>query len=135
MEAHYLLDTNAVIYILREQPEGFLRRFTELQQGETALSVITYGELLFGIAKSNLKTKAVATLQELIQLVPVFPLPEAAASIYGAIRAELQAKGKIIGNNELWIAAHAISQDLILVTNNEKEFRRVNGLKIENWAR
>lgn len=60
-------------------------------------------------------------------------IPEAAAEHYGHIRAELQKSGQVIGNNDLWIAAHARSQDWILVTNNEKEFLRVNGLKVENW--
>ncbi len=135
MDARYLLDTNAVIYILREQPEGFLKRFSQLQQGEATISVITYGELMFGVEKSNRKTEALATLSELTELIPVFSLPEAAAPIYGTIRAELELSGKIIGNNDLWIAAHALATDLILVTNNEKEFRRVRGLKIQNWAR
>lgn len=134
MGTRYLLDTNAVIYILREQPAGYLERFSELQQAEAALSVITFGELMYGIAKSNLRAAAILTLQELIQLVPVLPLSEATAPIYGAIRAQLETAGKIIGNNDLWIAAHALAADLILVTNNEKEFKRVRGLKVENWA-
>jgi len=135
MEARYLLDTNAVIYILRSQPVGYLQRFTKLQQREAAISVITYGELLFGIAKSSRKESAMQTLQELNQLMPVLSLPEAAASLYGTMRAELEAAGKIIGNNDLWIAAHAMAAGLILVTNNEKEFRRVRGLKVQNWSR
>ena len=135
MDARYLLDTNAIIYILREQPRGFLERFTQLQQGEASISVITYGELLFGVAKSNRRTEALATLRELIELIPAFSLPESAASIYGTVRAELELSGKIIGNNDLWIAAHALAAGLILVTNNEKEFRRVRGLKVQNWAR
>ena len=134
METRYLLDTNAVIYILRERPEGFLKRFSKLEQGEATLSVITYGELLYGAAKSDRKAATIVTLQELTQLMPVSTLPEEAAFLYGTIRAELEAKGKIIGNNDLWIAAHAMAADLTLVTNNEKEFRRVRGLRVENWA-
>jgi tRNA(fMet)-specific endonuclease VapC len=73
-------------------------------------------------------------LRELVQWLPALPLPEAAAEAYGAIRFELAAKGEIIGNNDLWIAAHAVAAGLTLVTNNEKEFRRVRGLKLQNWA-
>jgi tRNA(fMet)-specific endonuclease VapC len=69
-----------------------------------------------------------------MMLLPPLPLPEGAAASYGKIRAELEAKGEMIGNNDLWIAAHALTSDLVLVTNDEKEFRRVRGLKMQNWA-
>jgi tRNA(fMet)-specific endonuclease VapC len=72
--------------------------------------------------------------RELVDLLPVLPLPEGASEKYGIIRADLETKGKIIGNNDLWIAAHAMAAGLILVTNNEREFRRVKGLKIQNWV-
>ena len=72
-------------------------------------------------------------LRELEMLIPALPLPEGAAASYGKIRAALESKGEMIGNNDLWIAAHALAADLILVT-NENEFRRVRGLKIQNWA-
>jgi tRNA(fMet)-specific endonuclease VapC len=77
---------------------------------------------------------ALAQLRELLDLLPVLALPETAAEAYGAMRAELQSKGEMIGNNDLWIAAHALAAGLTLVTNNEKEFRRVRGLKVQNWA-
>jgi tRNA(fMet)-specific endonuclease VapC len=70
----------------------------------------------------------------LVHLLPALPLPETAAETYGTIRAELESKGEMIGNNDLWIAAHALAGGLTLVSNNEKEFRRVRGLKIQNWA-
>jgi tRNA(fMet)-specific endonuclease VapC len=73
-------------------------------------------------------------LRELVQLLPALPLPEAAAESYGTIRADLESKGEVIGNNDLWIAAHALASGLTLVTNNEKEFRRVRGLRVQNWA-
>ena len=134
METRYLLDTNICIYIRQSRPEQVLRRFRKLRPGEAALSVITYGELLYGAAKSAHKTTALERLRELVQLLPALPLPETAAETYGTIRAELELKGEMIGNNDLWIAAHALASGLILVTNNEKEFRRVRGLKIQNWA-
>ena len=134
MEPRYLLDTNICIYIRQSMPEQVLRRFRKLRPGEAALSVITYGELLYGAAKSTHRTAALERLRELVQLLPALPLPETAAETYGTIRAELELKGEMIGNNDLWIAAHALASGLILVTNNEKEFRRVRGLKIQNWA-
>jgi tRNA(fMet)-specific endonuclease VapC len=68
-------------------------------------------------------------------LLPVFALPENAAEVYGRIRAELESRGEMIGNNDLWIAAHAVTAHLTLVTNDENEFRRVRGLKVQNWTR
>jgi len=134
MEPRFLLDTNICIYIRQEKPEAVLRRFRRLRPGEAALSVITYGELIYGAAKSLHREAALERLHELVHWLPALPLPEAAAEAYGNIRADLPAKGEMIGNNDLWIAAHAIASELILVTNNEKEFRRVRGLKLQNWA-
>jgi tRNA(fMet)-specific endonuclease VapC len=134
MEPRYLLDTNICIYIRQRRPEELLRRFRRLHPGEAALSVITYGELLYGAAKSAQRAVALERLRELVHLLPALPLPETAAETYGTIRAELESKGEMIGNNDLWIAAHALAGGLTLVTNNEKEFRRVRGLKIQNWA-
>jgi tRNA(fMet)-specific endonuclease VapC len=134
MEPRYLLDTNICIYIRQERPDAVLRRFRKLRPGEAALSVITYGELIYGAAKSAFRAAALERLRELVQLLPALPLPESAAEAYGTIHAELQSKGQMIGNNDLWIAAHAIGAGLILVTNNEREFRRLRGLKLQNWA-
>lgn len=111
-----------------------MRRFQSLRQGEAALSVITYGELVVGAHKSRQRTAALERLNELLNWLPALPLPENAGHAYGAIRAELQTKGEMIGNNDLWIASHAVAEGLTLVTNNEKEFKRVRGLKVQNWA-
>ncbi len=135
MEARFLLDTNICIYIRQKKPEAVLRRFQTLRPGEAALSVITYGELFFGAAHSKHSSATLEKLRELLLLLPALPLPEKAGETYGALRADLAAKGAMIGNNDLWIAAHALAQGLTLVTNNEKEFRRVRGLNVENWAR
>jgi tRNA(fMet)-specific endonuclease VapC len=134
MEPRYLLDTNICIYIRQKRPEEVLRRFRKLRPGEAALSVITYGELLYGAAKSAHKTAALQRLSELVHFLPALSLPETAAEAYGNIRADLELKGEMIGNNDLWIAAHALAADLILVTNKQREFRRVRRLKVENWA-
>jgi tRNA(fMet)-specific endonuclease VapC len=134
MAPRYLLDTNTCIYIRRRRPPAVLARFDLLQPGDAALSVITFGELLYGAAKSQDHAGANKSLEELATLTPVLPLPLDAAYVYGEIRADLETKGEVIGNNDLWIAAHARVAGLTLVTNNEKEFRRVAGLKIENWV-
>ena len=134
MEPRYLLDTNICIYIRQNRPERVLHRFRKLRIGEAVLSVITYGELFYGATKSVQRAAALERLRELTNLLPPLPLPETAAEAYGRIRGQLEASGEMIGNNDLWIAAHALSSELTLVTNNEREFRRVQGLKLQNWA-
>jgi len=134
MDARFLLDTNICIYIRRRRPPGLLARFERLKLGEAVLSVITYGELIYGVEKSQFREQATKQLAELAGLVPIMALPPQVGEFYGAIRASLEARGEIIGNNDLWIAAHAKAAGLTLVTNNEREFRRIQGLKIQNWV-
>jgi len=134
MEPRYLLDTNICIYIRQKRPDEVLRRFRKLRPGEAVLSVITYGELQYGAANSEQRVSALERLRELVNLLPALSLPETAGEVYGLIRAQLESKGEMIGNNDLWIAAHAIAARLTLVTNNKKEFRRVRGLKLQNWT-
>ncbi len=133
--ARYLLDTNICIYIRQKRPPAVLKRFQKLAVGDAAISVITYGELMYGAEKSQNRQSAVMRLQGLVSLLPVLSMPENAGAGYGAVRATLEAGGNMIGNNDLWIAAHALSAALILVTNNESEFKRVRGLTVENWTR
>jgi tRNA(fMet)-specific endonuclease VapC len=133
MEVLYLLDTNICIYIRQKKPETVLRHLEKLRPGEAGLSIITYGELIYGAKKSKHSIAALERVRELTTVLPPLPLPEAAAECYGAVRAELETRGELIGNNDLWIVAHALAAGLTLVTNNEKEFRRVRGLKIQNW--
>ena len=134
MDARFLLDTNICIYIRRRRPPGLLARFERLKLGEAVLSVITYGELIYGVEKSQFREQATKQLAELAGLVPIMALPPQVGEFYGAIRASLEARGEIIGNNDLWIAAHAKAAGLTLVTNNEREFRRIQGLKMQNWV-
>ena len=134
METRFLLDANIVIYIRQKRPEGVLRRFSRLSPGEAGISVIAYGELVYGAMKSSQRQTALERLRELSLVLPALPLPEKAAETYGTLRVELEGKGEMIGNNDLWIAAHALASGLTLVTNNENEFRRVRGLKVQNWA-
>ena len=134
MAARHLLDTNICIYIQRQRPAAVLERFRRLKPGEVVISVITWGELAYGAEKSRQRDNVLALLEELVTMLPVMPLPETAGQTYGAIRAALEAKGQPIGNNDLWIAAHAKAAGLIVVTNNEREFRRVPGLQVRNWT-
>jgi tRNA(fMet)-specific endonuclease VapC len=134
MDARFLLDTNICIYIRQQRPPAVLERFQQLKSGEAVLSVITYSELIYGAEKRQFREQASRQLAELAGLLPVMALPSRAGQNYGAIRAALEAKGEMIGNNDLWIAAHAKAADLILVTTNEREFHRVQGLSTENWA-
>jgi len=132
--ARFLLDTNICIYIRRRRPPAVLARFRQLKAGEAVLSVITYGELAYGAEKSEFREQARRQLAELAGLLPVLELPSRAGEFYASIRAALTARGELVGNNDLWIAAHAKAAGLILVTNNEREFRRIDGLEIQNWA-
>lgn len=134
MASHYMLDTNICIHIRRKRPAEVLNRFRSLQAGEAVISVVTYGELRYGAEKSRERERALAVLEDLITLVPVEAMHPAVGTFYGAIRAALEGRGETIGNNDLWIAAHARAAGLILVTNNAREFQRVPGLTVENWV-
>ena len=112
-----------------------MAHFDALRPGEAGLSVITYGELIYGAEKSSHRSEALRRLQELVTVLPALPMPEATGHAYGKLRAELESRGEMIGTNDLWIAAHAVAAQLILVTNDEDEFRRIRGLKIQNWTK
>lgn len=131
----YMLDTNICIYIRQKRPPAILARFERLRPGDACISLITYGELRYGAEKSADRDTALKLLAELVSLLPVAPMPDEAAVRYGAIRADLERRGEMIGNNDLWIAANALALGTRLVTNNTREFDRVNGLKVETWAR
>jgi tRNA(fMet)-specific endonuclease VapC len=135
MPLRYLLDTNICIYIAKHRPQEVLKRFQRLQPGEAAMSVITQGELRYGACKSRYRNETQKILEELTTLIPVLALHEHASDCYGKIRAELEKSGQVIGNNDLWIASHALALGVALVTNNENEFRWVRGLVVRNWIR
>ena len=130
----YILDTNICIYIMKQRPVSVLRKFESLPIGSVGMSLITYGELEFGALRSQNSQKAMAILDELKVYIPPLPIPVDTAKEYGDIRAALTAKGTPIGNNDLWIAAHARVLDHTLVSNNVREFARVEKLKVENWV-
>ena len=109
-----------------------LTRFIKLVPGDVAISVITYGELSFGAEKSAKPRQTHRTLTQLIGAIPVLPLDVNAATQYGIVRQHLQASGKVMGNDDLWIAAYALADKHVLMTNNVDEFTRVPKLRIEN---
>jgi tRNA(fMet)-specific endonuclease VapC len=134
LNTRYLLDTDTCIYLRQRRPESVMHRFARLEIGEAAISVVTYGELSYGVEKGAASRAAWERLAELTTWLPVLPLTAGVGTAYGVIRAELESTGRLIGGNDLWIAAHAKAEGLTLVTNNEKEFRRVRGLKVQNWV-
>jgi tRNA(fMet)-specific endonuclease VapC len=130
----YLLDTNMCIYIIKKHPENVLKKFTTLDIGDISISSITLAELMYGVYKSLHQHKNKTALEEFISPLEIMPFDDDAATHYGEIRACLEKKGTPIGSLDMMIAAHAQCLNLILVTNNKKEFSRVPHLKIEDWV-
>jgi tRNA(fMet)-specific endonuclease VapC len=134
MSVKYLLDTNICIYIAKHNPPAVKERFSQHTAAELAMSVVTLGELRFGAEKSQSRERALKVINKLTSTMQIAPINDIVGEHYGQIRADLQQKGLIIGNNDLWLAAHARAEGWILVTNNEREFVRVQQLQVENWA-
>ena len=129
----YLLDTNIVIYVLKRRPTEVLEIFNK-NANRMAISSITLSELIYGAEKSQNVDKNLEAIEEFISHLDVLSYDAKASQHYGQIKAALEKKGEIIGENDIHIAAHAISQGLILVSNNLKEFRRLPNLALENWV-
>ena len=128
----YMLDTNIVIYVIKRRPVEILAVFNA-HAGQMCISSITLAELLHGVEKSSMITKNLRKVEDFVSRLEVLPYENTAASHYGDIRTNLEKKGTVIGVNDLHIAAHARSEGLILVSNNVREFERVEGLRLENW--
>ena len=132
---NYLLDTNICIYIINKKPSSVIKRIQTKQPEQIAISTITQAELEYGIARSrNADQNRIALLEFLFPFL-LIDFDQMAAVQYGLIRASLEARGKPIGSMDILLAAQARSRDLILVTNNQKEFHRIEGLKVENWVK
>jgi len=129
----YLLDTNICIYIIKKRPQSVIDKFKTIPIGEIGISSITLAELQYGIMKSSNPEKNNIALNKFITPLEIMDFDYNATIEYGKIRANLEKKGTPIGPLDTLIGAHAKSLNLILVTNNEKEFLRIPGLKIENW--
>ncbi len=133
----HLLDTNTVSYFLRNHSPELSSRLMGMAPETLAISVITVGELRFGVKRLGPGQRAAALGQRLDQILEAFatlPVPPDAGEHYAATRAHLEAKGTPIGGNDLWIAAHALAGDMTVITNNLRAFQRVPGLKVEDWS-
>lgn len=133
----WMLDTDILVYFINRKPgfERIARRMSGRSPGEVRLSAITLAELRFGIEKGEFRSEDGKTLEGLLELLQVDDFPGRAAQDYGEIRASLERSGRKIGPNDLLIAAHARRLGAVLVTNNEREFRRVPGLTVQNWLK
>ncbi len=130
----YMLDTNICIYVMKEKPEKVLSRFKEEIDNGVCISSITLAELEYGMKHSSNPLKNEQALLRFLAPLSVLPFGPTAASEYGEIRSYLQSRGTPIGPLDMLIAGHARAENLILVTNNVREFERVPNLSLENWA-
>jgi len=129
----YLLDTNIAIYVIKHRPIQVLETFNR-HAGQLCISSITLAELFHGVEKSAKPDHNLRQVEDFVSRLEVLEYGNKAAAHYGDIRANLERKGTPIGVNDLHIAAHARSEGLTLVTNNLREFERVEGLRVENWV-
>ena len=135
MKKKYLLDTNICIYLIKKKPKKVIKRLKKINISDVGISSITLSELEYGIEKSQYCDKNRLALIEFITPLEIYHYDDFAAKEYGKIRSDLEKKGKIIGPYDMLIAAHAKALNHVLVTNNEKEFKRVLGLNAENWVK
>ena len=129
----YLLDTNICIYIINQQPAQVLERLIQAGRESLAISSVTVAELAFGVAKST-RADSMPKLQNFLSKFPIVDWDQDAAWVYGPVRKALEAKGQRIGERDLLLACQALALGATMVTNNTREFERIEGLKLENWA-
>ncbi|MEQ1601631.1 MAG: type II toxin-antitoxin system VapC family toxin [Methylophilaceae bacterium] len=128
-----MLDTNICIAIIKRKPAQILQKFNAYKVGDICLSSVTLAELRYGVAKSQYREKNQAALDEFILPLEIAAFDEAASQVYGTLRANLEKQGKPIGSLDMMIGAHALSLEIVLVTNNTKEFNRITGLAVIDW--
>ncbi|MCM1258285.1 MAG: type II toxin-antitoxin system VapC family toxin [Roseburia sp.] len=130
----YMLDTNICIYVIKQKTEQVFLKLQEYDPSEICISSVTYAELIHGVEKSKSVEKNRVALALFLANIEIIDFDSSAAENYGKIRADMEKAGKVIGPLDMMIAGHAKSLGYTIVTNNTKEFMRVNGLKLENWA-
>ena len=130
----YMLDTNICIHVIKNRPETVIRNFLKHEPSELCISSITYAELMHGVEKSQEAERNRVAITLFLSPLSVLEFDNYAAEEYGKVRTELERKGTPIGPMDTLIAAHARAENLILVTNNTREFNRVEGLNVENWT-
>ena len=131
----YMLDTNICIYTIKHKPPKVIKAFLCHEPDDMCISSITYGELMHGVEKSQAVERNRAAITLFLSAISILPFDSDAAEKYGAVRADLERKGTPIGPMDMLIAGHARSRGLILVTNNTREFFRVNELEVEDWTK
>jgi len=132
--ARYMLDTDICSYAIKRSNQKVVNRLQRMPVGDVCISVITKSELLYGVELSARRQHDETILKGFLEYAEVLDFPDKAAVHYAGIRADLKRRGTMIGANDLFIAAHARSHGLILVTNNTREFARVRDLVLENWT-
>lgn len=130
----YMLDTNICIYLMNGRDDKLAQRFSRINSEDICISNITYSELMYGVEKSDKRELNFTRLLLFLSEVDILNYDLKASEEYGLIKANLQKKGNLIGPNDMLIAAHCKSHNLTLITNNAKGFKRINGLKVENWV-
>ena len=131
----YMLDTNICIYTIKHKPPEVIKAFLCHEPDDMCISSITYGEFMHGVEKSQAVERNRAAITLFLSAISILPFDSDAAEKYGAVRADLERKGTPIGPMDMLIAGHARSRGLILVTNNTREFFRVNELEVEDWTK
>ncbi len=131
----YMLDTNICIYVMKHKPSEVIKNFLMRDPDDICISAITYGELMHGVEKSQAVERNRVAITLFLSSIDILPFDYYAAEEYGKIRADLEHKGTPIGAMDMLIAAHARSEGLILVTNNTREFFRVEDLEVEDWTK
>ena len=130
----YMLDTDTCIYIIKKKPNEVIERFKKYDIEEICISSITYSELMYGVRKSQQSVKNYISLILFVNNIEIMDYDSKAGEYYGDIKTELEIKGTPIGPLDTLIAAHAKSLGYTVITNNTKEYKRINGLKVENWV-
>jgi len=130
----YMLDTDICSYVIRERPLEVFEKFKKVEVNQLCISVVTYAELIYGVEHSSSRKINRPIIDDFVRHLDIITWDEDAAEHYGKIRAFLRAEGNIIGSMDMMIAAHARSQNMILITNNDKHFKRVPKLRLENWV-
>jgi tRNA(fMet)-specific endonuclease VapC len=129
----FMLDTNMCIHLIKHRPQRLLNKFDRTPVGDIGISCVTLAELEYGVAKSSRSERNREALRKFVTPLEIAFFDQPAAAVYGKVRALLESKGKLIGSMDMLIAAHALSLGVRVVTNNETEFKRVPGLKVDNW--
>ncbi|MCL4462828.1 MAG: type II toxin-antitoxin system VapC family toxin [Firmicutes bacterium] len=130
----YMLDTNICVYLIKEKPENVLINLHSNMGDGVSISAITFAELIHGVEASAYPEKNTLALNQFLSIVDILPFDDEAATEYGKICATLRRQGTPIGVMDMLIAAHAKAKGLIIVTNNVREFERIEGLVLENWV-